>query len=242
MDNYRFTIRGNTPALEYAAKELHLAGWLQEADAPLVVLPVPSLDPNGSIKGGGRPEDLPKNARIIGGNLHHPAFKDYTCTDLLKNPLYLSENAAITAHCALCIAMQRLPITLQGCPVLVVGWGRIGKCLVRLLRLLGARVTVAARSEADRALIAALGYTAVEISDEVPGLSAYRVIYNTVPAMVLPAKKLSGCRKDCLKIDLASVCGIDGDDVIWARGLPSLHAPESSGQLIAKIIRKEFGV
>ena len=242
MDNYRFTTRGNTPALEYAAKELCRAGWLREADAPLVVLPIPSLDPDGHIKGGGRPEDLPKNARIIGGNLLHPALKDYDCTDLLKNPLYLSENAAITAHCALCIAMQRLPITLQDCPVLVVGWGRIGKCLVRLLRLLGARVTVAARGEADRALIAALGYTAVEISDEVPELSAYRVIYNTVPAMVLPTKKLSSCRQDCLKIDLASVCGIDGDDVIWARGLPNLHAPESSGQLIAKMIRKEFEV
>ena len=240
MDNYRFSTRGNTPALEYAAKELCRAGWLFEEDAPLVMLPIPSMDPDGCIKGGGRPEDLPKNARIIGGNLHHPAFKQHDCIDLLKDPLYLSENAAITAHCALCIAMQRLPITLQDCPVLVVGWGRIGKCLVRLLRLLGARVTVAARSEADRALIAALGYTAVDILDEVPALSVYRVIYNTVPAMVLPKEKLSGCRQDCLKIDLASVCGIDGDDVIWARGLPNLHAPESSGQLIAKMIRKEF--
>lgn len=242
MDNYRFSTRGNTPALEYAAKELCRAGWLLEEDAPLVVLPIPSLDPDGSIKGGGKPEDLPNSARIIGGNLHHPALQENNCIDLLKNPLYLSENAAITAHCALCIAMQRLPITLQDCPVLVVGWGRIGKCLVRLLRLLGARVTVAARSEADRALIAALGYTAVDILDEVPALSVYRVIYNTVPAMVLPKEKLSGCRQDCLKIDLASVCGIDGDDVIWARGLPNLHAPESSGQLIAKIIRKEFEV
>ena len=242
MDTYRFSTRGSTPALEYAAKELCKAGWLFEEDAPIVVLPIPSLDPDGSIKGGGKPEDLSKDARIIGGNLHHPSFKQLDCIDLLKNPLYLSENAAITAHCALCIAMQRLPVTLQDCPVLVVGWGRIGKCLVRLLRLLGARVTVAARSEADRALIAALGYTAVDISDETLPLSVFRVIYNTVPAMILPKEKLTGCGQHCLKIDLASVCGIDGDDVIWARGLPNLHAPESSGQLIAKMIRKEFGL
>ena len=61
------------------------------------------------------------------------------------------------------------------------------------------------------------------------------VIYNTAPAPVLDRKTLAKCL-GTLKIDLASLQGLDGPDVIWARGLPGLYAPESSGRLIAQSI------
>lgn len=226
--------------MDYAVKELQANGWIYQADANIIILPVPSFDPEGKLKGGGTLDDLPAGSTIVGGNLNHPALKKHKCIDLLKNPLYLSENAAITAHCAICIAMENLPVTLQNCPVLVAGWGRIGKCLVRLLRLLGAKITVAARSEADRALTEALGYTSMDISSSDLDLTPYRLIFNTIPAMVFPEQVLRTCQSNCLKIDLASVSGIAGPDVVWARGLPNLDAPESSGNLIAKIVRKEF--
>ena len=35
-------------------------------------------------------------------------------------------------------------------------------------------------------------------------------------------------------MDLASQKGIQGSKVIWARGLPGIHAPESAGRLIAE--------
>lgn len=231
---------GHSTALDYAVKELEAANWQQQDDAPILLLPVPSFDSNGHIKGGGTVDALPSGRLIVGGNLHQQVLKKHRCLDLLKNPLYLSENAAITAHCAVCIVMENLPVTLQDCPILVAGWGRIGKCLVRLLRMLGAKVTVAARSEGDRALAGALGYSVLDICDESPDLSGYRVLINTVPAMVFPTQKLISCPSNCLKIDLASTQGIDAPDVIWAKGLPNLDAPESSGKLIAKIIRKEL--
>lgn len=240
MKELIFTSRGHTAALEHAIKELEANGWMQRSDAKIIILPVPSFNPDGHLKGGGTLEDLPEDCVIVGGNLNHPALKRHICIDLLKDPLYLSENAAITAHCAICIAMENLPVTLQNCPILVAGWGRIGKCLVRLLRLLGAKITVAARSEADRALTEALGYASIDIGCIDLDLSTYRAIFNTVPAMVFPEETLKTCQNNCLKIDLASVPGIAGPDVIWARGLPNLDAPESSGKLIAKIVRKEF--
>lgn len=243
MKQHCFTTLGHSAALDHAAKELEYWGWTRREDATVVLLPVPTFDPKGHIKGGGTLADLPADCLLVGGNLRdHPICKKHKFIDLLQNPLYLSENASITAHCAICIAMENLPVTLQDCPVLVAGWGRIGKCLVRLLRLLGAKVTIAARSEADRALTEALGYKAFDINEEGIDLSHFRVIFNTVPAMVLSKQKLSTCRKDCLKIDLASTPGIDSPDTIWARGLPNLDAPESSGKLIAKIIRKELEV
>ena len=41
---------------------------------------------------------------------------------------------------------------------------------------------------------------------------------------------------EALLMDLASLRGIEGDRVIWARGLPGKDAPESSGALIAKTV------
>lgn len=198
-----------------------------------LLLPVPSFDADGSIKGGGDLGDilakLPKTVTVIGGNLNRPELSEYEVWDLLADPWYLARNASITAHCTLELALEKLPVTLEKCPVLVIGWGRIGKCLAKLLHALGACVTVAARKESRRVMIDALGYKSCAIGDI--RAENYRLIINTVPAMVLPAAPGTA-----LKIDLASQPGIGGSGVLQARGLPGRLAPESSGALIAQLV------
>ena len=83
-------------------------------------------------------------------------------------------------------------------------------------------------------MLSALGYDTLDICKLSYELLRFRVIFNTVPTMVLPADKMQYCRADCLKIDLASSLGIESENVIWARGLPNKDAPESSGELIAR--------
>lgn len=241
---------GNTPALMHACRNLSERG-IEIVDAPApdvthLLLPVPSFEADGRIKGGGILEhiltDLPEHVCVIGGNLSHPALRNYAIIDLLQDPLYVAENAAITADCAIRIAGSNLPVIFKSCPVLVLGWGRIGKCLTAQLKAMGADVTVAARKEPDRAMLRALGYGAVSCEGLNRCLARYRVIFNTVPAPILSESQLKYCRPDCLKIDLASQKGIAGSDVIWARGLPNQDTPESSGWLIAKsIVRKLAG-
>ena len=51
---------------------------------------------------------------------------------------------------------------------------------------------------------------------------------------------MANCRKDCVKIELASTDGMAGDDIVIARGLPGVHLPESSGELIAKTFLKYY--
>ncbi len=235
---------GYSPAVSHCVQTLKKNGFtlLSEPSQEVthLLLPVPSFAPDGSIVGGGNLATLltllPKNMIVIGGNLDRPELDYYTCVDLLQNEGYLAQNAQITAHCAIKLALNQLPVTLDGCETLVIGWGRIGKCLARLLRLMGATVTVAARKENDRSMLAALGYGATTLDNiQFPG---YRVIFNTVPTMLFPA-----CPGNALKIDLASRLGLGSEDVIWARGLPGKDAPESSGRLIAKtlmpILKKE---
>ena len=233
---------GESRALTYAVRYLSQQG-IQIASAPSpqithLLLPVPSLDTNGQIKGGGSLlhtlSQLPDNITIMGGNL--PKVEQESCKmiDFLQDPYYLAENAAITADCAIRIAGSNLSAVFFGCPILIIGWGRIGKCLADKLKAMGADVTVAARKESDRAMLTALGYRVEDPSRLMYSLVRYRVIFNTVPAPVLSDAQVSHCRGDCIKIDLASSPGIAGKDVIWARGLPNQDAPEASGILIAK--------
>lgn len=244
MNGPIFYSAGHTDALKYAVTELRRKGCsVMEQPDPAVthlILGVPSFEADGSLKGGGTLENvlatLPSDITVLGGNLSSALLTEYKTIDLLQDPLYLAENANITAHCAVGLALRKLPVTLRGCHILVVGWGRIGKCLAALLKSMGAIVTVAARKESDRAMLIALGYDAADTAQLGYGLLRYRVIFNTVPLMVLPGEATQYCAQDCLKIDLASAPGIEGDNVIWARGLPNKDAPESSGELIARSI------
>lgn len=251
MYGHIFYTAGHTDALDYATAELKRKGFAFASQPDKTVthllLPVPSFDPDGKVKGGVSLapvlELLSRNVTVFGGNLGSFVPAGYKTVDLLQDSLYLAENADITAHCAVKLAMTKLPVTLQGCHVLVIGWGRIGKCLAKLLKNMGAIVTVAARKESDRAMLSALGYDTENVRCLGYSLVRYRVIFNTVPFMVLPSESIQFCAPDCLKIDLASVPGMDASDVIWARGLPNKDAPESSGKLIARSVlrlRKEY--
>lgn len=198
-----------------------------------LLLSTPAFAPDGTLKGSCDTlpsvlQALPEDITVLGGKLDTPLLQSYRVTDLLCDPLYLAENADITAHCALKLAAGKLPVTLKGCPVLVIGWGRIGKCLARLLKQLDAEVTVAARKPETRAMLRTLGYRDAPIGTD---LSGFRVIFNTADACVVPHAP-----ENCLNIDLASVKGIYGENVIWARGLPGSLAPETGGKLIAGTI------
>ena len=205
-----------------------------------LLLDVPSFREDGRLKCGISPDALlpsfSPQVKIYGGLLSGKLPMEYQTVDLLADPFYTAENARITAHCAVRLAMEKLPRVLYGCPVLIIGWGRIGKCLAELLHAMGALVTVAARNPSDRAMLDALGYDTLPTEGLGYSLLRFRVIFNTAPELVLPAEAMSYASCDCLKIDLASQPGMEAPDVLWARGIPSKDAPESSAALIAKTI------
>ena len=243
MNGYCFYIAGSGKAMVHAGRVLMESGIRLSAvpddSVTHLLLEAPAFDVHGQLRCGedlgALLEKLPDTVTIMGGNLNHPLLEGMQTVDLLQDEMYLAQNAAITAHCAALLGANRLNVILQECPVLVIGWGRIGKCLAKLLCAMGAEVAVYARKEADRATLAALGYLPKQ------ALDGYRIIFNTAPAPVISQEEAALCRSDCLKIDLASEVGIAGDDVLWARGLPGKDAPESSGRLIARTILRLCG-
>lgn len=164
--------------------------------------------------------------------------------DYLNREELAIKNAIPTAEGAIKIAIEETPITLNGSKCLVLGYGRIGKILAKMLSGLGANVTVEARKYADLAMIDFHGYGAMSLSDLSKKVNEFDIIFNTVPTLLLNEDALKNTKKDTLVIDLSSrPGGVDfniarelGIKTIWALGLPGKIAPVSSGEIIKNTI------
>ena len=156
-------------------------------------------------------------------------------------------NAVPTCEGALQIAMEELPITINGANALVTGFGKVGEPLSVMLKNMGADVTVCARKVAARSKARAMGMRAVDFSYLGDAVAESDVVFNTVPQKIINRECLIGAGKTLI-IDLASKPGgIDLDaakdanvKVIWALGLPGKVAPVTSGNIIKETICNIF--
>ncbi len=223
--------------------------------AAAVILPVPALA-DGFINAPFSDERVPlddisfePDAPVFGGRLDQAALDKFDAMGVKAYDYLLCEDLAVknavpTAEGAIELAMSELCVTLTSCRILVMGWGRIGKILSKMLRGLGADTTVYARRSEARALCSALGYDTLSDFELLANLGSFDVIFNTVPSIMLDRRRLSRVRDDTLIIDLASKPGgISMDDardmgkrVIWALSLPGKCAPVTSGHIIAETV------
>ena len=153
-----------------------------------------------------------------------------------KDPVYAVENAALTAEGAAELVMRRLPGTVLGAKLLIVGYGRIGSMLADRLGLLGAAVTVAARRPESRAEARARGHHSVDITELPADPDA---VINTVPAPIL-----TGDFGGALCVDLAGAPGgwADHTPVLRAPGLPGLYAPMAAADVMAEAVYRVMEV
>ena len=181
------------------------------------------------------------------------AERSITLRDYFAREELAIGNAVPTAEGAIQLAMEELSITIQGCRVLVLGYGRVGQATASRFAALGAKVSVAARKYADLARAESVGLGVEQIGALREWLCGYDLVVNTVPARVLGEEELSALREGCLVIDLASrPGGVDfsaaaalGVRAIWALSLPGKVAPVSSGRYIRDTIYnilRELGV
>ena len=127
-----------------------------------------------------------------------------TNIDYLKREEMAVLNSIPTAEGAIQVAMENTEITLHGSNVMILGFGRIGKVLAKMLQGLGANVYVEARSYADLAWISSYGYRTVHLNDIKDYLHEMDVVFKTIPFMILNEEMLVKLKKECLVVDLAS--------------------------------------
>ena len=198
------------------------------------------------------------SALVFGGQIQpnlQKAFEENQIAyrDYLKREELSIKNAVPTAEGAIEIAIAETPITIHGSKSLVLGYGKIGKILSKMLFGLGAQTYVEARKYADLAMIEGHGYEPLDLYSLKDRINEFDIIFNTVPSLILDREILSNVKKDALIIDLASKPGgVDFDAakelglrVIWALSLPGKVAPVTSGAIIKDTIMniiKELGV
>lgn len=153
-------------------------------------------------------------------------------------------NAVPTAEGCIAILLRERQRTLFGSAVLVTGFGRVGQALCVRLAALGAEVTVAARSPAQRAQAQSLNLRAVPLTQLAQEAAAFDTAVNTIPALVFAQPVLERLQHGSLIVDLASrPGGTDfaaaqrmGHRTIHALSLPAACAPESAGEAVAQTV------
>ncbi|ADU51145.1 D-isomer specific 2-hydroxyacid dehydrogenase NAD-binding protein [Thermaerobacter marianensis DSM 12885] len=198
----------------------------------------------GALYVGGRPGPAVQAAVAAAGG---------RCVDILADDAFAEANAWPTAEGAVLRAQQLDGQVVGGRPAVVVGYGRCGRALARLLRGFGCPVTVVARREASRQEAAAAGAAALPVERLGEALAGAELVFNTVPAPVLGDAELAALRPGALVIDIASHPG--GVDWEAARrravrahlelGLPARFFPVTAGRILAdrveQIVRGEGG-
>ncbi|MCR4890436.1 MAG: serine carboxypeptidase [Ruminococcus sp.] len=222
------------------------------------VLVLPIMSEGDSIEIGGEKIGLERLASrvkagglVLGGKISAEQEKLFSDMGLVTGDYFKRESLAVknsipTAEGALMIAMGNSADTVFGSKVLILGFGRTGKCCARLFKALGAECTVSARRPEVLAQAWTEGFDTFTMSELAARIDSFDTIMNTVPAMILTEEILASAKAGCLVIDLASMPG--GTDfaaakrleinAIHALALPGKVAPASAGRLIAEAIRE----
>lgn len=174
--------------------------------------------------------------------------RDITILDIVKREELAVLNAISTAEGAIQIAINETPKNLHGNNVLVLGFGRIGKVLAKMLDGIGSRVACEARKTTDLAWIKAYGYEPINLIELKENLSRFDIIINTIPYVVLDRGMLEEVKQDALIIDLASnPGGVDRDAIKelgikfnWALSLPGKVSPVTSAEFMKETLINMF--
>lgn len=165
--------------------------------------------------------------------------------DLFDNEQLAVLNAIPTAEGAIQFAMENTSFTLHQSKALILGYGRIGKVLSKMLKGIGANVSVEARKTSDLAWIEAMGYTSINLNNLDYLLGDFDIIFNTIPALILDKSRIQLIKKECLIVDLSTnpggvdfeFCRERGINASLVLGVPGKVAPDTAAKYIKNAVK-----
>ena len=258
-DGYKVYTYGLEMSEELLQMDVEMCSTIEEtvSYSKVVVGPIPLSSDRKNVSTPFSKVKLPledllkvlKDKKLIAGNIleffkEQLEKEEISYIDLIKREEFSVLNAIATAEGTLQIAMEETQKTVHGSKVLVMGFGRIGKILAKMLDGIGAKVSCEARKDDDLAWIKAYGYEPIDLDKLNENLSKFDIIINTIPFQILNEERLNLVKKDVVLIDLASnPGGVDrkvakekGIKVIWALSLPGKVAPLTSAEFIKETL------
>jgi dipicolinate synthase subunit A len=164
--------------------------------------------------------------------------------ELLERDDVAIYNSIPTAEGALMMAIQNTDITIHGSQCMVLGFGRTGVTMARVLQGLGAKVKIGVRRPEHFARAYEMGFQPFYTNDLYREVANIDLLFNTIPTMIVTAQVITNIPHRAVIIDLASKPGGTdfrfaekrGIKAILAPGLPGIVAPKTAGRIIANTL------
>ncbi|MBR6632804.1 MAG: hypothetical protein IKL05_00700 [Clostridia bacterium] len=192
-------------------------------EAPVVILPFFIEDDRAASL----LEEIPEGSSVFGGHEGQATRevinkKGLVYTNILNEEQFCRENALITAEGAMSLIITATDTTLYSMRVAVLGYGRIGQRLTRMLLAMGATVKVFTSSEEELNLARTRGISACHLWQR-EKMDIFHAVVNTVPLRhVIDAETLEKLSPSVYILDLAS----GENNVNWSR----MHALSIKGE------------
>jgi dipicolinate synthase subunit A len=173
--------------------------------------------------------------------------RHFWVSDYLAREDFAVQNAVPTAEGTIKLLLTRRQKILSGERVLLVGFGRVTKALIRPLVGFGTKVTVAARKREQQIWAKQMGAEDAIPLEQLKQAAAHtEILINTVPAVVITDEVLSMLPKEAMILDLASLPGgIDLDaarrldrTVLAALGIPGKHFPITAAEILLQTLEQ----
>lgn len=227
--------------------------------AEVLILPLPGTNEEGVIRAVYSDQELRLTEAVLGSvapgaliviGFARPFLKEWVkrlhlnLAEIIEMDEIAILNSIPTAEGAIQIAMEETPITIHGSQTCIIGFGRVGITLARILKALGSNVTVIARNEGQLARAQEMGCRKARFDDLHEIVNQIDIIFNTVPAMILDRDILKYANPSIVIIDLATQPGgtdfeaanAFGLKAILAPGLPGKVAPVTAGNILADVV------
>lgn len=238
-------ILGHDTRLPFAKGELLLCPPKEDFGINrLSLLPVPSSRDGVHISGADTELKtlipLANEGTLVAGYALAPSFvselksRGARVIDVSESEEFLLENARLTAEATLGIILLDYQLSPRDMKIGIIGYGRIGRELLTLLRFFGAELTLYTRRRETLKELSSLGVKALLLSPD-ENFTIHDLVINTSPA------PLSGNFFDTEVLELASGDNFPvGVRVKKLPSLPAIYYPKSSGKLYAKYILRSL--
>ena len=159
--------------------------------------------------------------------------------DVACDEEFLRENAELTAHGTAGVILTENKNDVSDMKIGIIGYGRIGKILSRILLFLGAKTVIFTSNAKTRLELCGVGMEA-DLSENAGKYRDLDILINTAPARLLTKEDAEEmARGGCRLIELASGDALpEVDGVLKLPSVPDRMYPVSAARIYAKAIIK----
>ena len=221
-------------------------------DVGIILLPIPTSRDGVHLTGSTltlhevltdvRPGEVVVGYSIPDGEKEYITSRGGRVCDVAGDEEFLDENALISAVGTLEYILSVSAKVPDDMHVGIVGYGRIGRHLARILMFLGANVRIYTSKNVTRVALGRLGVESREINYASPTLEDIRdldALVNTAPSPLAECFHDNKAPRGLCIIEVASGNNFDGiDGVVRLPSIPEKNYPKSAGRAYFHAIQR----